>query len=49
VTNGNLNNVAVVALGGTNTGDKVVGLIPTGWYPNSGAFSGDGKQVYVVN
>jgi DNA-binding beta-propeller fold protein YncE len=49
VTNGNLNCVAVVALGGTNSGDRVVGLIPTGWYPNSVSFSGDGTSVYVVN
>ena len=49
VTNGNLNCVAVVALGGTNSGDQVVGLIPTGWYPNSVSFSGDGNTVYVVN
>jgi DNA-binding beta-propeller fold protein YncE len=49
VTNGNLNCVAVVALTGTNSGDKVIGLIPTGWYPNSVSFSGDGKWVYVVN
>ena len=35
VTNGNLNSVAVVALAGNNSGDQVVGLIPTGWYPNS--------------
>jgi DNA-binding beta-propeller fold protein YncE len=49
VTNGNLNAVAVVALGGSNSGDRVVGLIPTGWYPNSVSFSGDGKWVYVVN
>ena len=49
VTNGNLNSVAVVALGGSNTGDRVVGLIPTGWYPNSVSFSGDGTTVYVVN
>jgi len=28
VTNGNLNDIAVVALGGTNSGDHVVGLIP---------------------
>ncbi len=49
VTLGNLNAVAVVALGGTNSGDQVVGLIPTGWYPNSVSFSGDGKWVYVVN
>jgi DNA-binding beta-propeller fold protein YncE len=49
VTNGNLNCIAVVALGGYNSGDQVVGLIPTGWYPNSVSFSGDGNSVYVVN
>src|ERR1035437_4829524 len=49
VTNGNLNSIAVVALGGRNSGDRVVALIPTGWYPNSVSFSGDGKWVYVVN
>jgi DNA-binding beta-propeller fold protein YncE len=49
VTNGNLNCVAVVALTGTNSGDSVIGLIPTGWYPNSVSFSGDGNTVYVVN
>jgi YVTN family beta-propeller protein len=49
VTNGNLNAIAVVALGGANKGDQVIGLIPTGWYPNSVSFSGDGASVYVVN
>jgi len=49
VTLGNLNSVAVIELGGKNSGDHVVGLIPTGWYPNSVSFSGDGKWVYVVN
>jgi DNA-binding beta-propeller fold protein YncE len=49
VTNGNLNNVAVVALTGTNSGDQVVGLIPTGWYPNSVSLSADGTWAYVVN
>ena len=49
VTNGNLNSIAVVALGGTNSGDQVVGLIPTGWYPNSVSFSADGSWVYAVN
>jgi DNA-binding beta-propeller fold protein YncE len=49
VTLGNLNSVAVVALSGTNSGDKVVGLIPTGWYPTSVSLSGDGKWMYVVN
>jgi DNA-binding beta-propeller fold protein YncE len=49
VTNGNLNDVAVVALNGTNQGDHVIGLIPTGWYPNSISISGDGTWAYVVN
>ena len=40
VTNGNLNNIAVVKLTGTNHGDQVIGLIPTGWYPNSVAVNG---------
>ena len=49
VTNGNLNCISVVALSGANSGDQAVGLIPTGWYPNSVSFSGDGNSVYVVN
>jgi len=49
VTNGNLNNVAVVQLYGTNHGDKVIGLIPTGWYPNSVSLSKDGTWAYVAN
>jgi DNA-binding beta-propeller fold protein YncE len=49
VTLGNLNAVAVVALGGSNSGDQVVGLIPTGLYPNSVSFSGDGTWMYVIN
>jgi DNA-binding beta-propeller fold protein YncE len=49
VANGNLNSIAVVKLGGTDSGDHVVGLIPTGWYPTSVSFSADGTWVYVVN
>jgi DNA-binding beta-propeller fold protein YncE len=54
VTNGNLNAVAVVQLSGADKGDQVVGLIPTGWYPNSVSFgptvnSANGHWVYVVN
>ena len=49
VTLGDLNAVAVVALTGANAGDQVVGLIPTGWYPNSVSFNGDGSWAYVVN
>ena len=50
VTDGNLNCVSVIALGGTNSGDHVTGLIPTGWYPNSSSFSPDtANSMYVVN
>ena len=51
VTNGNLNNIAVVALGGSNSGDEVVGLLPTGWYPNSVSLSNvsGSTWAYVVN
>jgi len=49
VTLGNLNSIAVVALTGTDKNDQVVGLIPTGWYPNSVSFSPDGQWAYVVN
>ena len=51
VTNGNLNNIAVVALGGTHSGDHVVGLIPTGWYPNSVSLSNvsGSTWAYVAN
>ena len=48
VTNGNLNNVAVVQLTGKNSGDSVVGLIPTGWYPNSVSVGHSG-WMYVAN
>ena len=49
VTLGTLNAVAVIALSGGNAGDQVVGLIPTGWYPNSVSFNADGTWAYVVN
>ncbi|QWV93042.1 beta-propeller fold lactonase family protein [Geomonas oryzisoli] len=49
VTNGNLNNVAVVDLDETRTSGQVAGLIPTGWYPNSVTISADGAWIYVVN
>jgi len=45
VTNGWMNNVAVVQL----SSKQVIGLIPTGWYPNSVSFSADGKFTYVLN
>ena len=53
VTDGNLNCVSVIALGGAQTGDQVVGLIPTGWYPNSVSIVSPGNNttpyVYVAN
>jgi DNA-binding beta-propeller fold protein YncE len=48
VTNGAMNEVAVVQLGGRGM-SQVIGLIPTGWYPNSISFSNDGRFMYVVN
>jgi len=30
-TLGNLNCIAVVAMGGKSSGDQIIGLIPTGW------------------
>jgi DNA-binding beta-propeller fold protein YncE len=49
VTNGWMNNVAVVQLSSAPKQSKVIGLIPTGWYPNSVSFSSDGKFTYVLN
>jgi DNA-binding beta-propeller fold protein YncE len=49
VTNGWMNDVAVIQLGTASQKHRVVGLIPTGWYPNSVSFSMDGKFTYVVN
>ncbi len=49
VTNGNMNDVAVVDLSNTFGNSTVVGLIPTGRYPNSVSLSGNGEYMYVVN
>ncbi|MFZ0962618.1 MAG: bifunctional YncE family protein/alkaline phosphatase family protein [Terriglobia bacterium] len=49
VTNGWMNNVAVVQLSSAPKQSRVIGLIPTGWYPNSVSFSSDGKYTYVLN
>lgn len=46
VTNGGMNSLAVVQLGARN---RVVGLIPTGWYPNSVSVSADGSRLFVIN
>jgi YVTN family beta-propeller protein len=47
VTNGALNSVAVINLAGSPP--AVVGLIPTGWYPNSVSVGNAGGMLYVVN
>ena len=49
VTNGWMNDVAVIQLSSVPKQSHVIGLIPTGWYPNSISFSSDGKFTYVVN
>jgi YVTN family beta-propeller protein len=68
VTNGGINAVAVVQLGGQSgprganrdrrdddddddsaQSSQVVGLIPTGWYPESVTLSRDGRRFFVVN
>ncbi len=49
VTNGNLNDLAVVQLTGTNSGDHVTGLIPTAWYPNSVSINAAGTWMYIAN
>jgi DNA-binding beta-propeller fold protein YncE len=49
ITNGWMNDVAVVQLSSLPRQSHVVGLIPTGWYPNSISFSSDGQFAYVVN
>ncbi|HZR28207.1 MAG TPA: beta-propeller fold lactonase family protein [Terriglobales bacterium] len=52
VTNGGTNSVAVIRLDEDGDGDldsRVIGLIPTGWYPNSVSLSKNGAILYVVN
>jgi DNA-binding beta-propeller fold protein YncE len=50
-TNANMNNVAVVDLTGGGSGGipAVIGLIPTGWYPDSVSLNGDGSYMYVLS
>src|SRR5262249_6777627 len=43
------NSVAVIRLDHDLDDSKVIGLIPTGWYPNSASVSADGSLLYVVN
>lgn len=48
VTNGGMNAIAVISLAHGQP-HQVVGLIPTGWYPQSISVSRDGKTLYDVN
>jgi YVTN family beta-propeller protein len=48
VTNGGMNAIAVISLA-PGQPHRVVGLIPTGWYPQSVSISRDGKTLYDVN
>jgi YVTN family beta-propeller protein len=49
VTDGGENAVAVVRLNEVLSRSAVVGLIPTGFYPNSVSTDADGSMLYVVN
>jgi len=56
VTNGGANSVAVIRLAGGGghydfgwQKSELIGLIPTGWYPNSVSVSGDGTMLHIVN
>jgi YVTN family beta-propeller protein len=51
VANANDDDVAVVQLAyaGATNGDRVLGLIPTGWYPSGVAIDAAGKTLFVTN
>jgi DNA-binding beta-propeller fold protein YncE len=48
VTNGGMNAIAVIPLV-SGQPHRVIGLIPTGWYPQSISISLDGRMLYDVN
>jgi DNA-binding beta-propeller fold protein YncE len=47
VTNGGMNAVAMIDI--QHQPSHVIGLLPTGSYPNAVSVSSDGKMIYVVN
>ena len=49
VTLGGANAVAIVQLTAAGIPSEVIGLIPTGWYPNAVSVSRDAKTIYVAN
>lgn len=48
VTNGGANSLAVIAIQGPQQ-YKVLGLVPTGWFPNAVSVGANGAELYVVN
>jgi YVTN family beta-propeller protein len=49
ITNGGTNSLAVIRLEHDLDDSRVIGLIPTAWYPNAVSVSQDGSMLYVVN
>jgi YVTN family beta-propeller protein len=49
VANALNNDVAVIQLSTKKSEDKVLGLIPTAWYPTALALSNDGQELDVLN
>ena len=48
-TNGGTNSIAVISLNTGVSPSRTIGLIPTGWYPDAVAVSGDGSTLFVAN
>jgi DNA-binding beta-propeller fold protein YncE len=49
VSNGGTNSIAVIQLDRELDDGRVVGLIPTGWYPNDVSVSRDNRYLYIAN
>lgn len=49
VTNGGSNSVAIIRLGQLGEPSAVIGLLPTGWYPNAVSVSRGDRMLYIVN
>jgi YVTN family beta-propeller protein len=49
VTNGGNSTLAVVALDATGSAGRVIGLVPTGFYPSAVSVSRDGRWLYVAH
>ena len=49
VSNGGTNSVAVIQFDRELDDGSVIGLIPTGWYPNAVSVSRDNRYLYIAN